>query len=39
MRETGGRVEIVVDRLPEETERAAVERGAAIDRGTHGIRL
>jgi ABC-2 type transport system ATP-binding protein len=36
---TGGRVEIVVDQLPEEVERAAVERGAAIDRGPHGIRL
>jgi ABC-2 type transport system ATP-binding protein len=39
MLETGGRVEIVVDRLPYETERAALERGAAIDRGSHGIRL
>ena len=37
--ETGGRVEIVVDVLEEETERAAVERGAVVDRGAHGIRL
>jgi len=35
----GIRVEIVVDKLPEETERAAVEHGAAVDRGPHGIRL
>ena len=35
----GGRVEIVVDRLPEEAERAAVETGAEIGRGEHGIRL
>jgi len=39
MLETGGRVEIVVDQLLEETERAAVERGAAIHRGPHGICL
>lgn len=37
--QTGGRVEIVVDRLSEETERAALDRGAAIHRGAHGIRL
>ncbi len=35
----GGRVEIVVDQLPEEAERAATERGAEIDRDPHGIRL
>jgi ABC-2 type transport system ATP-binding protein len=35
----GGRVEIVVDQLPEDAERAAAERGAQIDRGPHGIRL
>jgi ABC-2 type transport system ATP-binding protein len=35
----GGRVEIVVDHLPEEIARAAAERGAEIDRGPHGIRL
>jgi ABC-2 type transport system ATP-binding protein len=39
MLETGGRVAIVVDRLPEEAERTAVERGAAIERGPHGICL
>ena len=39
MLETGGRVEIAVDTLTEETERVAVERGALIDRGAHGIRL
>jgi hypothetical protein len=39
MLETGGRVEIVVDQLHEETERAAVERGAGIHRGPHGICL
>jgi ABC-2 type transport system ATP-binding protein len=39
MLETGGRVEIVVDQLSEETERGAVERGAAIHRGPHGICL
>ena len=36
---TGGRVEIVVDRLPGDAELAAVERGATVDRGPHGIRL
>jgi ABC-2 type transport system ATP-binding protein len=35
----GGRVEIVVDQLPEETERATVEQGAVVDRGPHGVRL
>jgi len=36
---TGIRVEIVVDRLPEDAERTAVEHGATIDRGEHGIRM
>jgi ABC-2 type transport system ATP-binding protein len=35
----GGRVEIVVDQLPEEAGRVAVEIGAEISRGEHGIRL
>jgi ABC-2 type transport system ATP-binding protein len=35
----GGRVEIVVDQLPEDAERAALERGAEVDRAAHGIRL
>jgi ABC-2 type transport system ATP-binding protein len=35
----GARVEIVVDRLPEEAERAAAQIGAEISRGEHGIRL
>jgi ABC-2 type transport system ATP-binding protein len=35
----GGRVEIVVDQLPEEAERAAAEQGAAVDRGPRGVRL
>jgi len=34
-----GRIEIVVDQLPLDAECAAVERGAEIDRGAHGIRL
>jgi ABC-2 type transport system ATP-binding protein len=33
------RVEIVVDRLPEQTEQEAVSRGAAVTRGEHGVRL
>jgi ABC-2 type transport system ATP-binding protein len=36
---SGGRVEIVVDRLPEGAERAAAERGAEIDRGAQGVRV
>jgi len=36
---TGARVEIAVDQLSEEAERAALEHGAQIDRGPHGIRL
>jgi hypothetical protein len=32
-------VEIVVDRLSEETEREAVSRGAAVSRTEHGVRL
>ena len=39
MLEGGHRVEIVVDQLPEGMEQAAVERGAAVDRGPHGIRI
>jgi ABC-2 type transport system ATP-binding protein len=39
MLETGGRVEIVVDVLGEDAERGAIEMGAAVDRGTHGIRV
>ena len=39
MLETGGRVEIVVDALGEEAEKGALEMGAAVDRGTHGIRV
>jgi ABC-2 type transport system ATP-binding protein len=35
----GDRVEIVVDRLSEETEREAVSRGAAVSRTEHGVRL
>lgn len=35
----GSRVEIVVDRLPEEAERIAAGIGAEISRGEHGIRL
>jgi ABC-2 type transport system ATP-binding protein len=34
-----GRIEIVVDQLPEDAERAAAERGAEIGRDAHGIRL
>jgi hypothetical protein len=29
----------VVDQLPEDAERAALERGAEVDRAAHGIRL
>jgi len=36
---TGSRVEIVVDRLTDEAERAAAEWGVEIDRGDKGIRL
>lgn len=35
----GIRVEIVVDQLSEDAERAAIEHGAEVDRGPHGIRL
>lgn len=35
----GGRVEILVDRLPEEAERAAIGMGADISRGDQGVRL
>jgi ABC-2 type transport system ATP-binding protein len=33
------RVGIVVDRLPDDVERMAVERGAAVERGEHGLRI
>jgi ABC-2 type transport system ATP-binding protein len=33
------RVAIVVDRLPDDVERMAVERGAAVERGEHGLRI
>jgi ABC-2 type transport system ATP-binding protein len=36
---SGGHVEIVVDQLPEDAERAAAERGAEIDRGAQGVRI
>ncbi|HEV3198534.1 MAG TPA: ABC transporter ATP-binding protein [Bryobacteraceae bacterium] len=39
MLESGHRVEIIVDQLPEGLEAAAVERGAIVDRGPHGIRI
>jgi ABC-2 type transport system ATP-binding protein len=39
MLDTGGRVEIVVDVLGEEAERGVAGMGAAVDRGTHGIRV
>lgn len=35
----GGRVEVVVDRLPDQAVAAATHCGAEIDRGPHGIRL
>jgi ABC-2 type transport system ATP-binding protein len=35
----GARVEVVVDQLSEDAERGAIEHGAQIDRGPHGIRL
>jgi ABC-2 type transport system ATP-binding protein len=35
----GARVEVVVDQLPEQAAAAAVNCGAEIDRGAHGIRL
>jgi ABC-type multidrug transport system ATPase subunit len=35
----GGRVAIVVDSLPEEMETILSERGAAIERGGHGVRV
>ena len=36
---TAGRIEIVVDQLTDDAERTAVEQGAAVDRGPHGIRV
>jgi ABC-2 type transport system ATP-binding protein len=36
---TGNRVEIEVDRLPEEVERMAAGRGAAVTRGERSVRL
>src|SRR5207249_3763370 len=36
---SGDRVEIVVDHLPEGTEQAALERGASVEQGPHGIRI
>jgi ABC-2 type transport system ATP-binding protein len=36
---TAGRVELVVDQLPEETERRLVEQGAVVARGRHRVRL
>ena len=36
---SAGRVEIVVDQLPEDAERATAERGAEIDRGAQGVRI
>ena len=35
----GGGVEIIVDQLPEDTERTVSQWGVHIDRGTQGIRL
>jgi ABC-2 type transport system ATP-binding protein len=35
----GDRVEIVVDQLAEEFERAIVESGATVERGEHGVRI
>ena len=39
MLRTGSRVEIVVDQLPEDAERAARGQGADVDRNPQGIRL
>jgi ABC-2 type transport system ATP-binding protein len=39
MLETGGQVEIVVGQLSEEAEREAVQRGARMHRGPHGVCL
>ncbi|MCU1237820.1 MAG: transporter related protein [Candidatus Solibacter sp.] len=39
MLETGGRVEIVVDALGDDAERGAIEMGATVERGAHGIRV
>ena len=39
MLDSGDRTEIVVDHLPEDAERTAIEQGATVERGPQGIRL
>jgi ABC-2 type transport system ATP-binding protein len=36
---TGDRVEVVADRITEEIEQAAIERGAVVEQGPRGVRI